>query len=764
MIITLIITRVGFVLPSSLAADSMPDIPGSPSIPGIPGTNPNDRPGVPPPPATAGSSIPEVPSIPSQNQITQSVSAPSLNVPLPTAEEMQSALSPLPTSQSEGDLSENDSMGQSNNAEGANTNSSNSGEVDNLTLPSGENSQSASVNDPLNSQTGANSQNAAYESLNKKLEVMNQNLAQMQNKIDNLSVSGFNYADLNTLDGQVFTGDALSSLSLLNKLNSSLSGLGTFSVYNVYGNFYNDLLLQLADNVVVDSSDGTLPTISKNIDTGFNSSNQAIADNTLQVNEQNGNDASLTNEINLQAVSGSNSASFNTGNGIIQTGNATAIGNIINMTNTNINVSKWLIGVVNIFGKMAGDILLPADTTDSQAAPSQPAFEVANSATGAFSDNQAILNDSKTANYENNNTAVIQSTLNTTANSGNNDAGINTGGGIVLTGASDVSVLNTTIANTNTVQEDDTVWMVIVNQAGHWIGQILGSPWGSNYASNLPAGSVTSKNENTGMSSDNIASYSQNETTDITNINDANISNNITANADSGSNTAIYNTGAGVIETGDAKVALNLVNMANNNITAKKFYAVFVNVLGEFLGNIVPPSQHPVETNSNANNSPSDENSLSNNIGGTDEVLSAPSPTPTIVISTAGSITNNESNQNFTQDSYTYYYTDYYYQQALNQYQKQVNSVKQKKAVIGAASKSSPSIKEVKVVRGLFLSPAFARATETTLAGMLLGGARFQVTSSWLTILPLGVIIFFLRRKRREDLYKLLNNILEVIL
>lgn len=671
-----------------------------------------------------------------------------------------------------GDLSDSTSnLDGESNSNGSNSASSS---VDNGSSPS-------SVNDPANIGTGYGSQNYAGEELKKKLDVMNQNLADMQNKIDQMSLTGFNYADLNTLSGQVFSGDALASLNLLNKLNSNMTGEGSFAVYNIYGNYLNDLIFKLGSDNVTGSFDSATSTVSKNAVTGALSDNTATSNNTFTVKEANGNDALLNNDINLQAVSGGNSASTNTGNGVIKSGDATAIGNIVNLANTNINTAEWLFGVVNIYGTMLGNILLPPDS-NSTANTTSPVILTENTNTGALSDNIASFQSDSNTNIENSNTANITSNLVTSANTGDNTSSFNTGGGLISTGKTDVSVSNTTIANKNDVNDGGTVWMVIVNEAGKWVGHIIGAPYGSNYASNSLGATQTTVNNTpyytdtfntaTGALSKNEASYSQTDNTEITNANSAAIVNNITANADSGKNTASSNTGAGIIDTGNAKVALNLVNMANTNVTAKKFIAVIVNVLGEFLGNIIPPD-HQSTANSTTNSTSGngqDNNTTSvssnPNIGGTENFISQPTPTPEVQNETYtyADNSNYQSTPANNVESENIYEKYYEALNKINNYKKILSQKKNNKTYTQAVNHVEDQTRSRQIFRGLYLSDAFAKATETTFAGMLFGGAKINVTGSWLAIVPFGILIYLLRRRKKFNFTKYLNLFLEVIL
>ncbi|MCL4339048.1 hypothetical protein M1271_05150 [Patescibacteria group bacterium] len=637
-------------------------------------------------------------------------------------------------------------------------------------------------------------------------------MANLQNKINAVTNTGFNYADLNTLNGQVSTGNTQSAVNLLNKLNSNITGVGGFSTYNVYGTQTGDIVFQTGDPSVGSGFSNASPTVSKNSVTGAGSSNDASANNSFTVKEANGNDAQLVNDINLQAVTGQNSASYNTGNGTVQTGNATALGNIINMVNSNLNVSNWLMGVVNIYGTLAGNIVLPWSTENSTgnvtaSNTGSAGTNVTNDTTGALSTNNATSNTSDSTNFTNNNTADIASTVNATANTGNNTASINTGGGSVTTGNSNTSVSNSTVANTNAVDENGTVWLVIVNDMGKWVGYIMGAPWGATSASNgLPvqqtggggSGTYTTdvSNSGTGALSTNNATYNSTSDTSIANNNNAGIVNNITANADTGNNKAQYNTGAGQIQTGNAQVGLNLVNLVNTNVTAKNFAVLLVNVFGNFLGNVVTPGQNYNQTTAAI----SGDTNNSGTTGSNNNLQGTISPTPTLDplpsfntadtnIGGVNATNQTADSQNYSQTYYSYYYptdtsgsqtqqqqqagqTQYYYPPSY--YQASANVANQRYRLANQAQdylQQDPQTYilgqnngQNRMLRGSFVSPAFAKATETSFAGMLLGGAKLNVNESWLSIVPLAFFLILIRRRKRFHLGKYVNALLEVLL
>lgn len=747
LIIALLLGRVGFVVPAIYADDPAPTSPPAPTS-------------APAPPSDPAPTSP--PSDPQPTRDAAPTSAPlPTSAPQPTNSQDQDAPSPSPTvedSQADPSQQEEGSDGQENYAS----------------------SEDPDVNDPANIATGPLSENSASETLEEKMEILNENLAKLQNKIEAISATGFSHADLNTLDGEVFTGDSVSTLNLLNKLNSNIGGVGGFSVFNIYDTYIGDIVFQLANPGMLNSFNEASATVSKNSLTGPGSSNSAVASNEFEVKEANGNDAEIVNDIVLESSTGGNSASGNTGGGSVDTGDALALGNIVNLANTNLNVSQWLFGVVNIWGTLLGDIILPQDEGGSgQVNPSETVL-VENKDTGPGSSNSASYQESEIVEFKNINSAEITSNLDVSANTGNNSASVNTGGGSVTTGMADAAVQNTTVANSNTVNEEETVWMIIVNEAGKWVGHILGDLWGATTASNsLPFTSESGgtgtqvfstvvQNTDTGPLSTNEASFSQTSDTLISSENSAEIVNNVKANADSGNNEASYNTGKGEVETGDAKVGLNLMNMVNTNVVAKKFVAVFVNVLGTFLGDVIPPQQQSDQQENNGDNYLTDTSSV-------DDLPSLDGlPSFNEGIENIGGVADQDdyysySGDNNYVDGDTQTQVNYpqQYRQAVYRVSLARNKVVLQKKLLqqGVSSQNYLTRQPTKVPKqGIFLSPAFAKATETSFAGMLLGGASLRVSNTWLSIVPIALLLFFLRRKRKFNLTKYVNRILEVLL
>src|SRR5207302_369486 len=65
--------------------------------------------------------------------------------------------------------------------------------------------------------------------------------------------------------------------------------------------------------------------------------------------------AAIDNRVQVSALSGQN-AIDNAGTALINTGNALASANIINIANQNIIGKNWILAIIDIFGNFNGDI------------------------------------------------------------------------------------------------------------------------------------------------------------------------------------------------------------------------------------------------------------------------------------------------------------------------------------------------------------------------------------------------------------------------
>jgi hypothetical protein len=313
----------------------------------------------------------------------------------------------------------------------------------------------------------------------------------------------------------------------------------------------------------------------------------------------------------------------------------------------------------------------------------------------------------------------ILNNIETSAVTGANSASYNTGPGDVEDGNATVNTQTANVANTNAYGKEETFWLVLVNKMGQWIGNIVGSE-GEVIAGNLVVGDSLPEfsegdteelqqaaNVVTGADSENISTASQDNTTAVTNTNDAKIENNIKINAVSGNNSGSYNTLGGDVSAGDATVGLSLVNFINTNLVGKKLIVLVIDVLGEWIGDVIPPGEEK-----NANNSNTGSNVVPNNVIVEDNTDNGQEEENVLGLSDFGS---------------TYYQEPVLIENDLvsNYMPNQWGSFN-----YGPVSALNLRSEGRNIQRGLFFSPVFAM--ETDLAGM---PEPIKVTQDWLYVL-----------------------------
>ncbi len=368
----------------------------------------------------------------------------------------------------------------------------------------------------------------------------------------------------------------------------------TVSEFNIEDDHRGDYVLDFAANCVANC--GSSATSVANINNGAGSTNTATTSSTNSDSTSQTNNGTVINDMTLVANSGDNTASFNTGgDSSIVTGDANVAANILNFVNNNL-AGNVLLGVVNIFGDLIGDIILPDNPC---ATCSSSNTTVANTNNGSGSTNTASATTNNTETQFQSNDATIENNLVFAANTGGNSTSFNTGGdSSVTTGSSNINAQVLNIANTNLSSGD--WWLVIVNKAGQWIGQILGAPEGATAAGSSGTqfivdehGQITAINANNGANSVNSASANTSNTSTLNQSNSAHVVNNVNLSANTGNNTSSFNTGGdSSIVTGDAKIVANIINFVNNNIAGSgRLVVTFVNVFGNWIGDFVTPGQ-----------------------------------------------------------------------------------------------------------------------------------------------------------------------------
>lgn len=584
----------------------------------------------PPPPPSEPTPPPE-PVVPTLENLLAPSPSPSEEEPENTSNEERLSTSenpveppisttPLPLSENSdsSDLNPSYSGPEANGNVGDTTldtgNATTTGEIitsanDNLAATTPSNSDGgASI---TNSGNGSGSNNSATTNGETSINTIQDNTGSVGNSLTLDSTSGSSSASKNVGDTNLTTGDANTSGTVVTQLNSNLAGVAV-SEFNVVDDQLGDLVLDFASNCIL-GCDIFSNTSVQNIGNGSESTNSADLTQDLTNDTFQNNIGNLENEVLLTSNSGDNTADKNTGGDTtLTTGDANASANVLSFLNNNV-AGNVLLGVVNIFGDLIGDIILPSLGSTSTTT-------VANVGNGTESTNDATLNQSFDSNTFQTNDAEIINNLNLQATTGDNQASKNTGGNTAIeTGDADVVAQVLNIANSNINAGD--WWLVLVNEAGEWVGKIIGAPTDSNFAGSEGTqfsvdtnGDITAQNIGNGSGSQNTATIDQTTSQTTVQNNVARILNNINIFANTGGNSASSNTGGNTtISTGDANVVANLVNFVNNNIVGSgKLTVVTINVFGRWVGDFLSPGQKKEEavTNNTTNNNNSSNDAV----------------------------------------------------------------------------------------------------------------------------------------------------------
>ena len=410
------------------------------------------------------------------------------------------------------------------------------------------------------------------------------NSANVANNVNQVTNTGNINALRNVGGTSIETGDANTSATIITNVNTNVDGV-KIAEFNISDDYMGDYVLDFDANCVAGCGGVPLSAATTGNTNDDNTAN-------ITYNDQSGtfqtNDATIDNNIMLVSNSGDNMASRNTmGDTTITTGDANVSANIINMANNNI-AGEVILGTVNIYGNLYGDIIFPEELYNAV---------IASNTTGnANDDNTTNISSTNTDTTTQTNTATINNNITADANTGDNTASMNTGGNTsVTTGDVTIDSQTTNIANNNI---SGNWFLVLVNEAGNWVGKIFGTDDTGNVASNPQAeyafdqnGNIivdTGSNLNTGDNTTNVAS---NTTSTLEQTNTATINNNIGLYANTGDNTATRNTGSDTtVTTGDATILANIVNLVNNNIAADgRLFVTVVNVFGSWTGDFVMP-------------------------------------------------------------------------------------------------------------------------------------------------------------------------------
>ncbi len=401
----------------------------------------------------------------------------------------------------------------------------------------------------------------------------------------------------------VITGNAFAFANVINLINTN--------IFNSTGLllFLNEIFstgLDLRDynlSYFFSGEAGSSPT--ENPETGEEQCTLLTCLNSSTLTVESGNTATVTNTVIVRADAGNNIATTSDDGGAqISTGDAYAAANVVNLVNTNIVNSSYLLVAFNNFGDLDGDITLPGGSFFTDL------FARGGSAPAMNSSSYGVYN---------NNAGTTTGTVTTDANTGNNLAtSTGEGSGVIATGDAYSQSTAFTDMNQNYVGGTSAFFMFRV--AGEWQGRVKSLPDGLNFYKMYD---VATHN---GMTSTSTLVLVTNEETDedgvpvggpeglqnpegaagancdesigvvnncfnssnfiASSTNDATVTNNIDVSANTGSSTAITEDGVAHIISGDAYAIANVVNIINTNIVGRNWIFALFNVLGNWSGDI----------------------------------------------------------------------------------------------------------------------------------------------------------------------------------
>ncbi|HVZ59126.1 MAG TPA: hypothetical protein VG935_05225 [Patescibacteria group bacterium] len=271
------------------------------------------------------------------------------------------------------------------------------------------------------------------------------------------------------------------------------------------------VLLQAVAGLTFASTSITLST------NGADSNNTANITHSSNTTVVQNNTANITNNVDVNSSTGGNDADKNTGGTVkVDTGNATTNVTVSNSANQN---------AANVQGCGCGD----GDTN------------VTIDKNGAESSNSVDLNSNNTVGVFQNNTANVGNNVNVHANTGDNDAYKNTGGGVsVTTGDTNTTVNLTTNADANTA--------------------VVGG------GSDGQGGGISAVIMKNGADSDNNIGLGFDNNMIVSQDNSAGVSNKVDVYGNTGGNDANKNTGGNAkVDTGNANADVSVDNNVNFN-------------------------------------------------------------------------------------------------------------------------------------------------------------------------------------------------------
>lgn len=277
----------------------------------------------------------------------------------------------------------------------------------------------------------------------------------------------------------------------------------------------------------------------------------AFGQNDLDLQVNVSNNATIENNLTVAAVSGENEIE-GAENAEIKTGNAYAGLNLVNLANTNVVDTNYLLVTINAFKDVNGDIVFPNFSNLLSSLRSG----------GQSAEDALVQNEAK-----------VETLVDAVSDSGGNEvegaasSTINTG-----VSHSAVNVFN----KINQTEIGDEQFSILLRVEGDWAGEVFGAPNDLSWSAGPGGVFLFSKASGSTPSVGGVHFEGENN---------AGIKNNVAVTALTGDN-HIEAKDSAQITTGDSFVGANIINVANSNVVSKNWVMAIINIFGDFKGNI----------------------------------------------------------------------------------------------------------------------------------------------------------------------------------
>ncbi|MEW5907984.1 MAG: hypothetical protein AB1643_02290 [Patescibacteria group bacterium] len=390
------------------------------------------------------------------------------------------------------------------------------------------------------------------------IAVTDDNEASVENGTEISSETGTNTAS-SSENVVINSGNAVAEANVINVVNTNiLDSSVLFLLLNKFFGFNENL--DLRENELLNTSNNINSSSDCNCDPCDPSGTCHPCCQNIFI--KNNNRTDIINDIIVRSSTGNNQVNNNGEEAVIETGDAYAGANVVNIANANIVDSNYLLLAFNNFGQWTGDMVFPGKEFFSN----------------FFSKNH--YSPSRNTKVKNNNQANIENKIDVNADTGGNESINNEGTAIIQTG--DASSSTNVINQVNTNIFNDNSFLMLLQVHGNWSGNIFSLPPGILWKEDNGIIQLFSALEEEENSMNAVTTPRLN----VSNNNEANIINNIQVLALTGENKITGNEGEKIINTGNAYSAANVLNVANTNVIGANWLLAIINVFGDWDGDI----------------------------------------------------------------------------------------------------------------------------------------------------------------------------------